>query len=72
MELTPTDIDKIRETHELVARMDERLGHNGVGLCGQVERNSGRIHKIEILLAFAAGGGGITGGILGVMKLLGG
>jgi len=72
MELTPADIDKIRETHDAVVRMEERLGENGTGLCGQVKENSGRIHKLELVLAFAAGGGGITGGIIGITKLLGG
>ena len=71
-ELTQDDINKIRETHILVARMDERLGENGTGLCGQVAHNSGRLRKLELVIAFAAGGGGITGGIIGISKLLGG
>lgn len=73
MELRPEDLKKIDETHDAVIQIKGLLiGEDGSGLCARVDRHESRIHKVELILAFAAGGGGVTGGVLWVMKLLGG
>jgi len=72
MELTTEQM--IRDTHAKVQGIEQLLrGYNGEsGLCRDVENNHRRIHRLELLLAFAAGGGGITGAIAGISKLVGG
>ena len=79
MEFTQHDRDLLEEMYQSTSVILERLGQNGVGLCGQVERqrkqiedHEKRIHNIYMILAFAAGGGGITAGIAGISKLIGG
>jgi len=72
MELIPAEtVKKIDETHDLVLELKTLMvgkdGHDG--LCKQVEDHAKRIGRIEMLLAFAAGGGGIT---FAASKLLGG
>ena len=71
MELTTDQM--IRDTHAKVQGIEQLLkGYNGkAGLCADVENNHKRIHRLELLLAFAAGGGGITGGIAVVQRLFG-
>lgn len=75
MEMIPAEaVKKIDETHDAVIELRTLLkGHNGTpGLCSVVEGNSKRLRQLELILAFAAGGGGITGGIIGISRLLGG
>ena len=72
MELSQKDIDALWETHDEVIAIKNTLGNGNRGLCHDVKENTRRISRIEILLAFAAGGGGITGGIIGIQRLLGG
>lgn len=75
METMPQEaLRDIRETRDAVNELKVLLkGTNGTpGLCGIVEANTKRLRQLELVLAFAAGGGGITGGILGISKLLGG
>ena len=71
MELTTEQM--IRDTQAKVQGIEQLLrGYNGEsGLCRDVENNHRRIHRLELLLAFAAGGGGITGGIAVVQRLFG-
>ncbi len=76
MEFTQADRETINKTALLVERIDERLGENGTGLCGTVKEHDDRLtahdkslHRVYLILAFAAGGGGLTVGILS--KLIG-
>jgi hypothetical protein len=74
MELTPELAKTITDTHDTIIELRTLLiGKDGAdGLCKQVEKHDGRIHRIELILAFVAGGGGLTGGIIGISRLLGG
>jgi hypothetical protein len=79
MEFTQEDRELIEKTYHSTGIILERLGENGRGLCGTVERqgkileaHAKDIRQIYMILAFAAGGGGVTGGIIGISKLLGG
>jgi len=72
MEMIPAQLaEKIEETHDAVIELKTLLkGTNGSpGICDQVESNRKRIRHIELLLAFAAGGGGLT---VVLTKLVGG
>ena len=62
MEMTPRLAEKIEETHDAVNELMVMLkGTNGSpGLCQTVEAHAKRIRCLELILAFAAGGGGIT------------
>ncbi len=62
-----------RDTNERVKGIEQLLrGYNGnPGLCDDVRSNHRRIHKIELILAFAAGGGGVTASIAGLQRLFG-
>jgi hypothetical protein len=70
MEMTPRLAEQIEETHDAVNELMVLLkGVNGTpGLCRQVEAHAKRIRMIELMLAFAAGGGGIA---FGAVKILG-
>ena len=72
MEFTQSDRDMLTQMKHDTGVILERLGENDTGLCGTVKANCSRIRKLEIIIAFAAGGGGITGGVIGISKLLGG
>jgi hypothetical protein len=72
MELIPAEtVKKIDETHDAVIELRTLLiGKNGApGLCKTAEDHARRISRLELILAFAAGGGGIT---FAATKLLGG
>jgi hypothetical protein len=74
MELTPEMAKKIDDTYVAVSEMHTVLlgaKGNGGGLCKQVEKHDARLHRLELICAFVAGGGGITGGIIGISKLIG-
>jgi len=72
MDMIPAEtVKKIEETHDTVIELRTLLmGKNGTpGLCRTVEANTKRIRCLELILAFAAGGGGIT---FAATKLIGG
>ena len=72
-DLTPDDIKAIRDTHEKVKLIEQTLNGNGrQGLCDDVKRNSVRLTRLEMILAFATGTGIVTGGVFGIEKLIGG
>ena len=72
-EFTSEDRKMLQDTHEKVQLMEQTLnGTNGKrGLCDDVQRNSSRLTKLELLLAFAGGTGLVTGGVFGIQRLFG-
>jgi hypothetical protein len=77
-QFTFDDRQMLQETHDDVRTLLERVGANGTGLGGRMldvestqQKHADAIHKIHMILAFAAGGGGLAGSIVGVLKLLG-
>jgi len=78
MEFTEHDRTILEETRGDIKTLLERVGENGKGLCGTVARHEAEIkahdnavHKLWIVVAFAAGSGGIAGGTF-ISKLIGG
>ncbi len=78
MEFTEHDRAMIEETMCGIKTLLERVGEDGRGLYGVVCRHEAEIkahdkalHKLWIVVAFAAGTGGIAGGTF-ISKLLGG
>jgi hypothetical protein len=78
MEFTQHDREMIEETRGDIKTLLERVGENGKGLCGVVERHDDDIkahdkalHKLWLVVAFAAGSGGIAGGTF-LSKVIGG
>jgi hypothetical protein len=78
MEYTQHDRDLLEETRGDIKTLLERVGENGKGLCGRVEEHEHDIrahdralHKLWLVVAFAAGSGGIAGGTF-LSKVLGG
>jgi len=59
VEFTESDRQMLLETHGDVKTLLERVGEDGKGLCGRVESHSRRIRMIELIIAVAAGSGGI-------------
>ena len=77
-DFTERDREMLTETHTAVTTLLERVGENGKGLCGTVQKHETDIkehekalHKLWVVVAFAAGGGGIAGGTV-LSKLIGG
>ena len=77
MEFTQEDRNTLNNMAVLVGRIDERLGEDGKGLCGTVKEHERRLalqekstHRIYVALAFAAGCGGFSVGV--ISKLIGG
>lgn len=78
MEFTEHDRAMIEETRGDIKTLLERVGENGKGLCGTVQKHDGDIkahdkalHKLWLVVAFAAGSGGIAGGTF-LSKVIGG
>jgi hypothetical protein len=62
MEFTQADRTMLQETHDSVTKIQTLLvGEDGGGLCKRVESHSKRIRCIELVLACAAGAGGLFG-----------
>ena len=70
-EFTERHAQLIQETYDKISSIEIVLkGYNGnPGLVERVESNTKAINKIWIVLAFFAGGGGVS---FGIIKLLGG
>ena len=51
--------------------IEQTLNGNGrQGLCDDLKRNSVRLTRLEMILAFATGTGIVTGGVFGIEKLI--
>jgi len=72
VEITEREINAIHETKEKVVRIDTLLGNGDRGLCHDVRTSKQRIQRIELIIAFSFGSAGLGGGIVAVVKLLGG
>jgi len=59
MDFTEADRATLKDISLRVERIDERLGEDGKGLCGTVQAHAKRIRTMELILAVAAGSGGI-------------
>jgi len=71
-DFTEKDRLLLQETYQKVGLMEQTLNGNGKrGLCDDVQRNSSRLTKVELLLAFAGGTGLVTGGVFGIQRLIG-
>lgn len=66
MQFTQDDRRMIQESHDLMLELRTMLvGKDGQdGLCKRVDSHAKRIRTIEIMLAFAAGGGGLAAGVI--------
>lgn len=71
VEFTERDLDAIHDTHDKVIRMDAILGNGDSGLCRDVREHQKRISRIELVIVGVVSTGGLTGGIIGLVKWLG-
>ena len=70
--LTKDDLQRIHDTHDAVIAIKQILGDGHEGLCHDVRCHQKRISHIEIAFAFLVGTGFLTGGTIGLVKLIGG
>ena len=71
-ELTSEDIVALRETHDKVIRIETLLGNDHTGLCYEVRCHNKRIGRLELVIVGIFSSGALGGGVLGLIKWLGG